>query len=401
MNVTLNEDTLVKRAAEMLGPHSPLGLPGEPLFDNRLPLPHPPVAPDGFPSLGKLFGVVADPYAAKMRAAYVEMSNFAARWCPPIGNVIYAEPLFEWIMHADPFRPHYRDHIVHQVRVAAIGDILLDQRVGRQTLLELAADVLKRRLGTGITKNPPAFVRLAWWLAAIFHDCGYPYQHYCDSFRMIQKTYEISIGHPTSTSWFSCYRNLTDLAGALEVDDIDNSEQGKHAFTSAAELASEEQAYEDTAGKPEDREIRARRRMLFSLAVNAVRVHHGGPNPNAKAAPISFDTNPLGYLLVLSDEIHEIERPMATFERGKAGDLTEIRYTANPIKSVIITGNPARAGKSSPVRLSLNFRCATKPTRIAGKPVDDWSNEKQDEKLVKRLALGPGQPFAEIRVSVT
>jgi hypothetical protein len=235
----------------------------------------------------------------------------------------------------------------------------------------------------------------------MFHDCGYPYQHYCDNFRMVQQTYEISIGNPTDTRWFSCYRNLADLASPLEVDDIDNSEQGKHAFTSAAELAGEERKYEDTAGKPEDREIRTRRRMLFSLAVDAVRVHHSGPNPDTKAARISFDTNPLGYLLVLSDEIHEIERPMATIQKGKTRDLTEIRYEANPVKSVVITGNPARAGKSLPMRLSLNFRCDTKPTRIAGKLVDDWKQEKQDEKLVQRLNLGRGQPFADIRVSVT
>lgn len=74
-------------------------------------------------------------------------------------------PEFEALMYFLNVRKFYRDHCAHQLRVAVLGDFLLD--------LESDAGGME-----GIIKDGLGFsadeVRTAWWFAGLLHDTGVP-----------------------------------------------------------------------------------------------------------------------------------------------------------------------------------------------------------------------------------
>jgi hypothetical protein len=395
VEITLHPDRLTRHAAAVLAPGTSLAPAGEPFFDPALPLPlsPSPVPPPGFPSFTDLFRIVPEPYARLIEAAYVQMSDFAADWCPPVQGVVHAEPFFEWMMHADVFKPAYRDHIVHQLNVAAIGDLLLHQRLGGTTLLARAAAELAPVLD-GVTADPEAFVRLAWWLAALFHDCGYPYQFHHDYYRHLARVYNLPLASPTDASWHACHRHLAELAGGLSAADLDACEQGYHSFFGAAELANEEQRYRLGPGRGEDPGIRKRRQSLFALAARAILRHHS-------RARISFAAEPLGYLLVLSDELHEARRPLGLTETlparpGAGGGRTIVSYSYGDLLAARVYDRGPRCG---PKRLHLSFRCRRHTTTIRGTPILAWERRKR-KALARSLAFGDDQLFRDLTVTV-
>jgi hypothetical protein len=391
MKVRFTEDGLIAHAAKSLPSVTALAS-REPLFDPSLPLPSLPT--DWPPSFEDLRPIVPEPYFTHIYHTCSQMSTFSPIALPLIHEVISTEARFEWMMHADLFNPHYRDHIVHQVRVAAMGDLLLHQVIGEQTLLAQAAAVLGPKLA-GVTHYPPQFLRLAWWLAALFHDCGYPYQFHCDYFQRLHKVYRVPLGNPAATDWSSCHRGLAKLVGSLAEKDTRNCEQGRHAFISAAELANEALAYEQEAGKGEEKQYRQRRRTLFSLVVKAILRHHG-------TIPVGFGKNPLGFLLILSDEIHEAERPVAllsTEPPARPGDpgRTVITYRPNEIAAAEAR-LPDPPGPAP--TLQLIYHCRPGATHVRGKPRDQWAANKE-KTLKDTLRLGPGEILGDLCVEVS
>ena len=79
-------------------------------------------------------------------------------------------PEFEALMYFFNVRKYYRDHCAHQLRVAVLGDFLLD---------------LKSEVGgiEGVIKDkldlPSEEVRTAWWFAGLLHDTGIPLAKLC------------------------------------------------------------------------------------------------------------------------------------------------------------------------------------------------------------------------------
>jgi hypothetical protein len=346
-----------------------------------------------------------------MEEAYTAMGSFAGQFGPSLFRVIDVQPFFEWVMHTDIFKLRwfkdgkvlrtspfgwmetaglfkrdYRDHIVHQVRVATIGSILLQEKVGARTLLEQAAEALEAKLGP--LKIPPKkFITVAWWLAALLHDCGYPYQFHYEAFQRLRKIYRIPLGSPTRTAWFPCHQDLALLAGPLRPEDVANCQQGRHSFMSAAELASAEFDYERGMGKGEGKAYRRRRRALFSLATQAILCHHG-------PSPVSFRDNPLGFLLILSDEIHEAERPLAI--PSTSGSTALMEYQSNAIEAV----ETQFIASGSSLHLELTYHCPSGTTHISGRPRKIWAEKKEND-LKRNLRLGPGEILGDICVEVS
>jgi hypothetical protein len=87
-------------------------------------------------------------------------------------RLIRTLPEFEAFMYFLNVRKYYRDHCAHQLRVAVLGDFLLDltsQAGGIE-------GVIRDKLGFSSEE-----VRTAWWFAGLLHDTGIPLAKLCTS----------------------------------------------------------------------------------------------------------------------------------------------------------------------------------------------------------------------------
>ncbi len=370
MKLHFDEPTLSRYAAVTLSGLSRLCCRMEPLFDPNLPLPRlaPPAA--DIPKMARLLGIIPDPYGTAMCHAYAQMIGFASQVWPGMGTMLDAQPAFEWTMHNDVFNRRYRDHIVHQVRVAALGDLLLDQPVRGQSLLLRAVAAIRPRL-RGVARQPEEFVRLAWWVAALFHDAMYAYENQEKHCRNLQTVCLLPLANPTAASWFKAQKALVGLVGSLTHEDIVQCERAKHSFAGAAELAMQHHAYEEAVCGAEATSIRDRRRTLFGLASEAILSHQ---KCRVAGEPIRFEAHPLAYLLVLSDELHETDRARAETTLGGPGSSAAVtRYLPGEINAVTVrTGIGGRTGK-----LRIDYHCRLAGSRIGGQRASDWRDGKQ------------------------
>ncbi|MFX0069452.1 MAG: hypothetical protein ACFFA1_08930 [Promethearchaeota archaeon] len=85
-------------------------------------------------------------------------------------HLIRMLPEFEALMYFLNVRKFYRDHCAHQLRVAVLGDFLLDLESDSGTLEGLIRDKL------GLSSDE---VRTAWWFTGLLHDTGYPLSKLC------------------------------------------------------------------------------------------------------------------------------------------------------------------------------------------------------------------------------
>ncbi|NLF01187.1 MAG: hypothetical protein GX601_09445 [Anaerolineales bacterium] len=354
----------------------------------------PPISPD-LPGWPALFQFVPDQYMGDITLAYVQLASFACAHWPPLLRVIDAEPFFEWEMHSDIFALDYRDHIVHQLRVAAIGDLLLHQptRKSGTTLLEHAAEALSERLAAARVADQHGFVRMAWWLTALFHDCGYACQHHQKRFEKLRGLYTTALAGSRDANWFHSHKAVASHLPGLTERDLSNSEASRHAFVGATELSVQEREYErllDGHGVGEDPAVRERRRLLFTLAVESILRHHfpaGPPDDYCSCDRLRFSDAPLGYLLILCDELHEFSRVLAQVDHSSR--QTRIRYGTSPVNRVRVAANDSG-------RLELRFGPrGTSP--ILGKSRGEWARKKQ-EKLECSLLFEDGELFQELAV---
>jgi hypothetical protein len=279
--------------------------------------------------------------------------------------------------------------------VAAIGDMLLHEEIDGETLSIRVRRALRRNFPASVVDRD-RFIRLAWWLAAMFHDCGYAYEYHHKVYGKLAEAYGLPLSAPASGEWHECHGDLAGLVRELRERDFGNCAEARHAVVGAAELAREECEYERTAGEKEDKDVRKRRRALLALAVRAILRHHypAGKRTNDSVPPqsesIRFGENPLGFLLILSDEIDEAQRVCG---RAKASDdgTTVVEYVPSGIESVTV------AADGPDPTLTLTYHPKPKTTTIHGKPTKEWQEQKQT-RLRDSLRLGKGELFRDIEV---
>jgi hypothetical protein len=80
--------------------------------------------------------------------------------------LIQALPDLEAFLYSTSVRKYYRDHTEHALRVAVLGDFLLEQDLGNGRLEGIISEL------TGIEKN--SLKERFWWIAGLLHDIGYP-----------------------------------------------------------------------------------------------------------------------------------------------------------------------------------------------------------------------------------
>jgi len=90
------------------------------------------------------------------------------------------------------FEKWHRDHFLHQFNVAAFGDFLLNVYVNEN-----------KRLINEISENTelsPGEIRLSWWIAALLHDHGYPFEMLFKITPFWKKVEEITYGQGRNDS---------------------------------------------------------------------------------------------------------------------------------------------------------------------------------------------------------
>ncbi|MFX1375275.1 MAG: hypothetical protein ACFFA0_05640 [Promethearchaeota archaeon] len=80
--------------------------------------------------------------------------------------LIKALPDLEAFLYSTSVKKYYRDHTEHALRVAVLGDFLLEQDLGQGTLEGIISELLD--LDKKILKDK------FWWITGLFHDIGYP-----------------------------------------------------------------------------------------------------------------------------------------------------------------------------------------------------------------------------------
>lgn len=80
--------------------------------------------------------------------------------------LIQTLPDLESFLYSTSVKRYHRDHTEHQLRVAVLGDFLLEQDIGTGSLLGLMSEL------TGIKRS--LLKEKIWWVTGLIHDVGYP-----------------------------------------------------------------------------------------------------------------------------------------------------------------------------------------------------------------------------------
>ncbi|MFX0153563.1 MAG: hypothetical protein ACFE9Q_03460 [Candidatus Hodarchaeota archaeon] len=80
--------------------------------------------------------------------------------------LIRALPDLEAFLYSTSVKKYYRDHTEHALRVAVLGDFLLEQDLGQGSLEGVISDL------TGLDRK--LLKEKFWWITGLIHDIGYP-----------------------------------------------------------------------------------------------------------------------------------------------------------------------------------------------------------------------------------
>jgi hypothetical protein len=246
-------------------------------------------------------------------------------------HLIEALPEFEALMYSLNVRKYYRDHCAHQLRVAVLGDFLLDFKSEAGSIEGIIKDKLN------LSSNE---VRTAWWFAGLLHDTGIPLAKLC-----------------TAVNWsllneiLRCYPSLDIKASPMFVSLADTELQNRQYLSILAKdipdhwqemmkkgLGIPEAANEPIlfkAGYHVNHEYQPQELQIDHGVVGAVNLLRTIGNPEkirqnlpedkplieaAKAISlhnfkselgnVPFEDFPLAFLLILVDELQEWSRPV-------------------------------------------------------------------------------------------
>ncbi|TET28040.1 MAG: hypothetical protein E3J70_10685, partial [Candidatus Heimdallarchaeota archaeon] len=248
--------------------------------------------------------------------------------------LIQSLPDLESFLYSTSAGKYYRDHTEHQLRVAVLGDFLLEQDLGRGTLLNHISDL------TEIDKT--LIKEKVWWVMGLIHDIGYPLQKMTTSINysllnQILKCYpmldldvapfEISISSKNIEPYLEFItdglskeaqkliklgiRANLDSMPIPSVQHFQSSDQGHSEFKFSSEVELDHGVVGalsllKSLGTPE--EIKENRDELegYIKAAQAIALH----NFKDHLSDYIFENNPLAFLLVLIDEMQEWGRPI-------------------------------------------------------------------------------------------
>lgn len=248
--------------------------------------------------------------------------------------LIKSLPDLEAFLYSTNVRKFYRDHTEHSLRVAVLGDYLLEQDFGQGKLLNIISELTE--LDKELLKDK------IWWLAGLLHDIGYPLGKMTTAvnyslINQLLKCYpsldlqfkplEIGLSWQGSQEEYlkiieeelskemrikirkgTGYniQNLPDYQSEVYLKNPNGHEEYNfepkikldHGVISALSLL-------NSLGTPE--EIRKKEEYKpYILVAKAMAIH----NFKMKSKDSRFDNQPLAFLLMLVDELQEWGRPI-------------------------------------------------------------------------------------------
>lgn len=267
-------------------------------------------------------------------------------------------PDLESFLYSTSVKKYYRDHTEHQLRVAVLGDFLLEQDTEQGILLGIIAELLE--VDKILLKDK------LWWIVGLIHDIGYPLSKMTTAvnwslLNQILKCYpqldlevvpmEVSLSQRGAQKKYlplleeglsKKARELLQMgAGFCEPLPVPQREtfpggnNGHPEYTFTSEISLDHGVIGAltllrSLGTPE--ELKANDEYDgYLMAAKAIALH----NFKDRLKDFIFDDNPLAFLLVLVDEMQEWGRPIPiqirdsyfTTELKKVALLDEIVVT--------------------------------------------------------------------------
>jgi hypothetical protein len=274
--------------------------------------------------------------------------------------LIRALPDFESFLYSTSVKKYYRDHTEHQLRVAVLGDFLLEQDLEQGVLLKIIAE---------LTETDENLIKdKIWWVTGLIHDIGYPLSKMTTAVNwslvnQILKCYphldlqvvpmEISLLNDSAQREYVAMleEGLSKEARALirrgagfncesvpvpEAQTFWSEEKGHPEFTFTSKIGLDHGVIGavnllKSLGTPEEIKENIDEYTGYLMAAQAIALH----NFKERLKDFTFDENPLAFFLVLIDEMQEWGRPIPIQIRDSYF-TTELK-TATLLDEIILT----------------------------------------------------------------
>ncbi|MFX1278971.1 MAG: hypothetical protein ACFFA3_06100 [Promethearchaeota archaeon] len=248
--------------------------------------------------------------------------------------LIRALPDLEAFLYSTSVKKYYRDHTEHALRVAVLGDFLLEQDFGQGTLEGMISEIVD--LDRKLLKDK------FWWIIGLLHDIGYPLGKMTTAinYSLVNQLLKC---YPTLDLEFTPFEINLNWHGSqkeyLEIIEDGLSKEAKELIRKGAGIYTEKNPVQDlqiflakSEGHPEynfkssvslDHGIIASLSLLKGLGspkeiktndelkgyvkvAQAIALHNFKPN----LKDYVFDKQPLAFFLMFIDELQEWGRPI-------------------------------------------------------------------------------------------
>ncbi|HUT82971.1 MAG TPA: hypothetical protein VMZ29_17375 [Candidatus Bathyarchaeia archaeon] len=278
--------------------------------------------------------------------------------------LIQSLPDLESFLYSTSAGKYYRDHTEHQLRVAVLGDFLLEQDLGQGQLLSHIADL------SGLDKNK--LKDQIWWVTGLIHDIGYPLQKITKAINysllnQILKCYpmldmdvipfEINLNSKNLEPYLQLLeeglskkaKELIRFGSGYEynnkiisnVEHFEGTIDGHRVYQQGSQIQLDHGVIGALSllrsiGTPEEIKTNRDELLGYIKAAQAIAIH----NFKDQLSDYTFDNNPLAFLLILIDEMQEWGRPIPlqirdsffTTELKKITLLDEIMLTIDEVE---------------------------------------------------------------------
>jgi hypothetical protein len=301
----------------------------------------------------------------------------------------------------------YRDHFLHQVRIAVLGDFLLSTtvKIGKKNckLVEKIADLLQRR------QFPQKFrcdfdersIRNTWWITALTHDCAYaleslfsPHLFEKNSLETLKEMFCGELYEQYKENHENAERIMRDKIG-IEILNMTKEvelESFREVILAAIKTKKMHSIYSAYNFWKKYQHLR-NKNFCYELVIQSILLHHNFCD-NDNEPRITFEDYPLAFLLILVDEIQEWGRPTIIRDNGfnPISISQEIELEEILVKGVI--ENPVKNGQykyaldSKGIVFTFDYKKVNQKNDFS--PVKKYNSKKKNlERLLNRSGILP------------